>query len=119
MVHNIDTLGADVDPAMLGYHIEQGAALTTEVIPRWLEDRGGGLARVDGHLRLVEGLALPSEEIEFGLSYYNSSTTWIDIDRLLAAFRAGPCGPGGRCQGGGGGARRGRAACPPTSPSKT
>jgi hypothetical protein len=86
MMHNVDTLGAGVDPALLGWHIENGAALTTEVVHRWLEDRGGGLARVDGHLRLVEGLALPSEEIEFDLTYYNSSTTWIDIDRLLAAF---------------------------------
>jgi hypothetical protein len=86
MVHNIDTLGADVDPAILGYHIENGAVVTIEVIPRRIEDRGGGLARVDGHLRLVEGLALPREEIEFDLSYYNSSTTWIDIDRLLDLF---------------------------------
>ncbi|HWQ57267.1 MAG TPA: UTP--glucose-1-phosphate uridylyltransferase [Bryobacteraceae bacterium] len=86
MVHNIDTLGADVDPALLGYHIEQGAALTFEVIHRALDDRGGGLARIDGQVRLIEGLALPSEEIESRLSYYNSSTTWIDIDRLLSAF---------------------------------
>jgi len=34
----------------------------------------------------VEGLALPSEEVEAGLSFYNSATSWIDIDRLLAAF---------------------------------
>jgi len=86
MLHNIDTLGADVDPALLGYHIEAGAALTTEVIARHIDDRGGGLARVDGRLRLVEGLALPGESIESSLSYYNSLTMWIDIDRLLAAF---------------------------------
>jgi hypothetical protein len=86
MVHNIDTLGADVDPAILGYHMDQGAALTTEVITRWIEDRGGGLARIDGHLRLIEGLALPREEVEFNLSYYNSSTTWLDIDQLLTVF---------------------------------
>lgn len=29
---------------------------------------------------------MPTEEVEFGLSYYNSGTTWIDIDRLLTAF---------------------------------
>ncbi|MBN1220789.1 MAG: UTP--glucose-1-phosphate uridylyltransferase [Anaerolineae bacterium] len=86
MVHNIDTLGANVDPALLGYHINEGAALTTEVITRRLDDRGGGLARIDGHLRLIEGLALPREEVEFELSYYNSSTTWIDLDQLLAVF---------------------------------
>jgi hypothetical protein len=86
MVHNVDTMGADVDPAYLGLHIEQSSALTTEVIARAIEDRGGGLAKIDGHLRLVEGLALPNEEIEFTLSYYNSATTWIDIDKLLDVF---------------------------------
>ncbi len=86
MIHNIDTVGADVEPAILGYHIDQGAGLTTEVITRRIEDRGGGLTRIDGHLRLIEGLALPREEIEFKLSYYNSSTTWVDLDRLLAVF---------------------------------
>ena len=29
---------------------------------------------------------MPREEAEFALSYYNSLTTWIDIDRLLTAF---------------------------------
>ena len=86
LLHNIDTLGANVDPAILGAHIESGATLTTEVIPRVVEDRGGGLARVDGRVRLVEGLAFPSERIEFDLSFYNSGTMWIDIDRLLRVF---------------------------------
>jgi len=86
MVHNIDTAAADLDAAILGQHIASGAAITTEVIARHLEDRGGGLARVDDRPRLVEGLALPSEELESRLSFYNSATYWIDIDRLLAAF---------------------------------
>ncbi|WCJ61229.1 UTP--glucose-1-phosphate uridylyltransferase [Fontisphaera persica] len=86
LLHNIDTLGADADPVLLGWHIESGATLTFEVITRRLEDRGGGLARVDGRLRLVEGLAMPREEDEFKLSFYNSMTTWIHVDRLLAVF---------------------------------
>ena len=86
MVHNIDTAGADLDAALLGYHIEERAALTAEVIARQLEDRGGGLARVNGRLQLVEGMALPREEIECQLSYYNSATYWLDVDRILAAF---------------------------------
>ena len=85
-VHNIDTAGASVDAGLLGLHIEEGAALTTEVVARHLEDRGGGLARIDGRPRLVEGLALPGDEAESRLSYYNSATYWIDIDQLLAAF---------------------------------
>jgi galactokinase/mevalonate kinase-like predicted kinase len=86
MLHNIDTLGASIDPACLGTHIQNGAELSFEVISRRLEDRGGGLARVDGRVRLVEGLAIPNEEDEFRLSYYNTLTTWISIDRLLAIF---------------------------------
>jgi hypothetical protein len=86
MVHNIDTVGADDDPAILGHHIHSGAAMTTEVIARHLEDRGGGLARVDGRVRLIEGLALPSEELESRLRYYNSATYWINVDGLLALF---------------------------------
>ena len=86
MLHNIDTVGADLDASVLGLHIDRGAALTFEVIRRRIDDRGGGLARVDGRPRLVEGLAMPREEDEFGLSYYNTLTTWIDIDQLLAGF---------------------------------
>ncbi|HXP62365.1 MAG TPA: UTP--glucose-1-phosphate uridylyltransferase [Dongiaceae bacterium] len=86
LLHNIDTLGADLDPALLGRHIRSGACLSFEVISRRLEDRGGGLARVNGRVRLLEGLAMPREEAEFALSYYNSNTCWIGLDRLLATF---------------------------------
>jgi hypothetical protein len=44
---------------------------------------------VDGKPRLLEGLSMPREADEFGLSFYNSLTTWIDIDQLLAAFALG------------------------------
>lgn len=87
MLHNIDTLGADVDPAILGHHLDTGCALTFEVITRRLEDRGGGLARVDGRPRLLEGLAMPREEDEFHLSYYNTMTTWIDVDQFLKLLK--------------------------------
>jgi hypothetical protein len=86
MVHNIDTVAADVDPVILGQHLASRAAITGEVIARHIDDRGGGLALVEGRPRLVEGLALPSEELESRLSYYNSATYWIDIDQLLRVF---------------------------------
>jgi len=86
MLHNIDTLGANLDPAAVGYHIESSNMLTFEVVPRRISDRGGGLARVNGRVRLLEGLAQPREEDEYKLRYYNSMTTWIQIDPLLAVF---------------------------------
>jgi hypothetical protein len=88
-LHNIDTVGADLDPALLGRHIAGGSCLTYEVIPRRIEDRGGGLACVNGRPRLVEGLAMPREEVEFKLRFYNTLSTWIDVDRLLGVFGLG------------------------------
>jgi hypothetical protein len=75
-----------LDPAVLGQVIEHNAALAFEVIPRRIDDRGGGLARVGGRLRLLEGLAQPREDTEFKLRYYNTLTSWVEIDGLLRAF---------------------------------
>ncbi len=86
LVHNIDTLGTHIDPILLGTHIKQKNALSVEVISRWMDDRGGGLANVNNHLRLVEGLALPNDKIEFNLSHYNTNTFWLSIDPLLESF---------------------------------
>jgi hypothetical protein len=86
LVHNIDTLGANADPGIFGYHIQQQKAMSVEVITRKLDDRGGGLAKINGQIRLIEGLALPDEKTEFNLSYYNTNTFWIDIDKLLLSF---------------------------------
>ncbi len=61
-LHNVDTLGATADPALLGRHIASGAAITIEVTPQ----------RVNGRPRLVEGLALPSDAIEASLTFYNT-----------------------------------------------
>jgi len=86
LLHNVDTLGMNLSPELLNYHIQSGNTLTFEVVPRRLDDRGGGLARINGKVRLLEGLAQPREEDEFGLSYYNSNTTWIQIDQFLKIF---------------------------------
>jgi hypothetical protein len=87
MLHNIDTLGASLDPLILSRHIDSQASLSFEVISRRIDDRGGGLALVDGKRRLIEGMAMPNDRDEFKLTYYSSMTTWIDIDKLLAAFQ--------------------------------
>ena len=89
MLHNIDTLGANVDPGLLGMHIKEKNTLSFEVIGRRIDDRGGGLASVNGRPRLLEGLAMPNDETEFNLTFYNSMTTWISIDQLLTSFGIG------------------------------
>lgn len=87
LLHNIDTLGASLNPLVLSKHIESGACLSFEVVGRRMEDRGGGLAVVDGKRRLLEGMGMPNDRDEFGLTFYSSMTTWIDVDQLLWAFR--------------------------------
>jgi hypothetical protein len=84
--HNVDTLGADLNPSLFGMHIKSNSCMSFEVTPRRIEDAGGGLARVSGQLRLIEGMALPREEDEYRLSFYNTLTNWISIDLLLAFF---------------------------------
>jgi UDP-N-acetylglucosamine pyrophosphorylase/galactokinase/mevalonate kinase-like predicted kinase len=84
--HNIDTMGAHIDPSLLGLHIANKSCMTFEVTPRRIDDRGGGLAKINGHIQLIEGLALPREEDEYKLTYYNSLSNWITIDSLLDFF---------------------------------
>lgn len=86
LLHNVDTLGASVDAALFGRHIASEAAMTVEVTPRLFDDHGGGLARVNGRPRLVEGLALPGDATESSLTYYNTGTYWISIAKLLDLF---------------------------------
>ena len=83
MLHNIDTLGGTLDATILGLACQHAATLSFEVIPRRIDDRGGGLARVAGRLRILEGLAQPREETEFAFRYYNTLTSWVRIDGLL------------------------------------
>lgn len=84
LLHNLDTVGADVDRGLLGLHRLGGEALTFELIARKVEDTGGGLAHVNGRPCLIERLALPEPELELRLSYYSSMTTWVELDRWLA-----------------------------------
>lgn len=84
--HNIDTLGASIDEELLGWHIKSKKTLSFEVMSKRVDDHGGGLANIDGRIRLVEGLALPNESDEFKLTYYNTNTSWINVDGLLNFF---------------------------------
>jgi hypothetical protein len=51
MLHNIDTIGADVDAGILGKFLKTKSTLAFEVVPRCVDDMGGGLCKVDGRVR--------------------------------------------------------------------
>ncbi|MFH1450150.1 MAG: UTP--glucose-1-phosphate uridylyltransferase [bacterium] len=86
-IHNTDTLGAWLDPLVIGKHIKSGKHISFEVTPRRYEDMGGGLAKIDGRLRLLEGLALPREEDEFKLRFYNTLTSIVTIESFLSCLQ--------------------------------
>ena len=58
------TLGANADPLLLGFHIQQKAASTGEVITRRLEDRGR--ARQHDPVPRLKGHAAPATRIPTG-----------------------------------------------------
>ena len=67
-------------------HISTNSPITFEVTPKRIYDKGGGLVKINGRIQLIEGMALPKEEIEYELEYYNTLTHWISIDSLLDFF---------------------------------
>jgi len=86
LLHNADTLGAWLDPLVIGMHASSQRCLSFEVTPRRYEDIGGGLAWINGKLRLIEGMALPFAADAYNLSFYNTLTTMVTIDSLLGYF---------------------------------
>lgn len=58
-IANLDNLGATVDPAILGWHIEQNAKVTVEVVDKVGSDRGGGPVRWNDRVVVAEEFRLP------------------------------------------------------------
>ena len=46
----------------------------------------GNLKHLSELKKVMNSLSSMNEDIEFDLSFYNSMTTWIHLDRLLAVF---------------------------------
>ncbi len=82
MLSNVDNLGAEPDPVIVGYHLESGAGMTAEVAPTIAGDAGGAPMQVRGRLQLVEGLRFP-EGYDWGrLPFVNTNTAFFSLDTL-------------------------------------
>ncbi|MCA9718931.1 MAG: UTP--glucose-1-phosphate uridylyltransferase, partial [Myxococcales bacterium] len=86
LMSNVDNLAATLDPAVIGAHLEGGAAVTVEVVDKVPGDRGGAPARVDGALRLVEAFAFPSSFDQDRVPLFNTNTLVFDAARLDRDF---------------------------------
>jgi len=61
VLSNIDNLGAELDPVLIGLHLARGRALTAEVAEKAPGDVGGAPVFVAGQLELLEGFRFPPD----------------------------------------------------------
>lgn len=84
-ISNLDNLGARVDPAILGQHIESGAPLTVEVVDKRPGDKGGGPVTLDGKPIIAEHFRLPESFDVDAVPVFNTNTFIVDA-QALASF---------------------------------
>lgn len=86
MMSNVDNLTATLDPAIIGAHMEAGAALTAEMAPKEPGDRGGAPARVDGKPQIVEAFRFPLDFDQGRIPVFNTNTFALDAGAIDAEF---------------------------------
>lgn len=82
-VTNIDNLGASLDPAILGFHIQHGKPVTCEVVDKLDSDRGGIPVRVDGRPVVLEEFRIPDTFDPKSVSVFSTNTLHFDARELL------------------------------------
>jgi UTP--glucose-1-phosphate uridylyltransferase len=93
-VHNLDNLGARMDPSLLGYFVESGSSFMMEVAEKTPADiKGGHLARHrNGRLILREAAQCPNEELSAfqditRYRFFNTNNIWLNLEALRRLFK--------------------------------
>jgi UTP--glucose-1-phosphate uridylyltransferase len=81
-IANIDNLGATVDPAILGFHLDHGGPLTVELVDKVGSDRGGGPVRWNGRPIITEELRLPVGFDPKTVPVFNTNTFLVSAPAL-------------------------------------
>lgn len=89
LVRNVDNLGARVDPAILGHHIQAGKETTVEVAPKWPEDQGGSPYLYQGRVQLVEQVRYPKDFDANVVDVFNTNTLTFSAAALDRDFDLG------------------------------
>ncbi len=79
---NVDNLGAELDPLIVGYHLAHGRALTVELAERLGGDVGGAPVSVQGRVRIVEGFCFPKDFDFAQIRFINTNTFVISRSAL-------------------------------------
>jgi UTP--glucose-1-phosphate uridylyltransferase len=93
-IANLDNLGATIDAALLGNHVEQGRDIQVEVTAKVAEDRGGIPVWTDAtneggqtvrRLQVLEEFRLPKGFDANAVRVFNTNTFLVDANALLHA----------------------------------
>lgn len=79
---NLDNIGATLDPALVGMHIESGAQLLCEVADKEGSDKGGIPARLDGRPLILEEFRIPPSFDPAQVRTFNTNTFHFDAHSL-------------------------------------
>lgn len=82
LMSNVDNVVATLDPLLLGWHLERGAAVTAEMVEHWPGDVGGVPLRVGGKLQIVEAFRLPADFDHQAVGVFSCNTFWLDAAAL-------------------------------------
>lgn len=86
MLSNVDNLGAELDPLIVGYHLAHGRPLTVELARSVPGDVGGAPARVAGRVQVVEGFRFPAGFEFDSLPFMNTNTFMISLAALERTY---------------------------------
>ena len=83
LLTNLDNLGGTLDPALIGFHLAHGKPVTSEVVDKLDEDRGGIPVRVDGKLRILEEFRIPPGFDPSTVRVFNTNTFHLSASAIL------------------------------------
>lgn len=78
MMANVDNLGATLDPAVIGAHLELRGEMTVELVEKDPGDAGGAPALVSGRPQIVEGFRFPASFDQSRIPVFNTNTFVFD-----------------------------------------
>ena len=86
VMSNVDNLGATLDPALIGLHLQLGSKITAEVVRKAAGDKGGAPARLEGVPQIIEGFRFPKDFDQDSIPVFNTNTFIIDADAIDRDF---------------------------------
>lgn len=83
---NVDNLGAALDPAVIGAHIEGGNPMTVELVDTDPGDVGGFPALVDGKVTVVEAFRIPESFDVGSIPVFNTNSFVFNAEVLRRPY---------------------------------